>query len=276
MSEDFPTAALGRRVIEADHAILEPEPELTSWPSSDHTPDSATVAALEFQVACLLDDRYATVNWPGRGAIVVNEPGGLAKKLEALRRIAKLRFRSRGDIDDVLNSTMDEYGLWKWANPYGFWTAFKRDMIDAKKTAYEAKRVPLEQASRTFSDGVRKQRDSYTWAPTVGTRRVENEIARKWSIERSGALYTCEPPVSHKWELAQASAHPLDRLVCELVRRLAADEDYMDELASTDREAAKSTRLAAEMRSLTGCSLAVAYRQLASFKKRHSYERRKS
>jgi hypothetical protein len=239
-------------------------------------PPAATLAAIEFQIASLLNDRLSTVNWPGCEPLVVNEPGGLAKKLATLRRIAKAHFSSRRDLDDVLNRTIDEYRLWKWANPFGFWRAFKRDMIDAKKTAYESKRSPLEQASQTFSDGIRKLRDSYKWAPAGGTRKLENEIARKWSIERSGEIYTCEPAVSHKWEIAQVSPHPLDRLVCEVVRRVAADEGYMDELASTDREVAKLTRFVAEIRSLTGCSQAEAYRLLGDFKRRYSSRRKKS
>jgi hypothetical protein len=239
-------------------------------------PHAATLAAIEFQIASLLNDHLSTVNWPGREPIVVNEPGGLAKKLETLSRIAKAHFLSRGDVDDVLNQTIDEYGLWKWANPSGFWTAFKRDMIDAAKAASEAKRIPLEQGGRTFSDGIRNRRDSYEWTRAGGTRKLENEIARKWSIERSGEIYTCEPSVSHKWEIAQVSVHPLDRLICEVVRQVAADEGYMDELASTNREAAKLTRFVAEIRSLTGCSQAEAYRLLGDFKRRYSSRRKKS
>src|ERR1700676_303788 len=186
-------------------------------------PPAATLAAIEFQIASLLNDHLSTVNWPGREPIVVNEPGGLTKKLETLRRIAKAHFLSRGDVDDVLNQTIDEYGLWKWANPSGFWTAFKRDMIDAAKAASEAKRLFLEEAGRTFSDGIRNRRDSFQWARTRGTRKLENEIARKWSIERQGELHTSEPPVSHKWEIAQVSVHPEDRLICQVVRRVATD-----------------------------------------------------
>ena len=239
-------------------------------------PPAATLAAIEFQIACLLNDRLSTVNWPGREPLVVNEPGGLTKKLETLRRIAKAHFLSRGDVDDVLNQTIDDYGLWKWANPFGFWTAFKRDMIDAAKAASEAKRFPLEQAGRTFSDGIRNQRDSYEWTGAGGTRGLENEIARKWSIERAGEIYTCEPSVSDKWDLAQVSAHPLDRLICEAVRRIAQDEGYMDELASTNREAAKLTRFVGEIRSLAGCSQAEAYRLLGDFKRRYSSRRKTS
>ena len=237
-------------------------------------PPAATLAAIEFQIASLLNDRLSTVNWPGGEPLVVNEPGGLTKKLETLRRIAKAHFLSRGDLDDVLNQTIDEYRLWKWANPSGFWTAFKRDMIDAAKSAFEAKRFPLEQAGRTFSDGIRNRRASYEWARAGGTHKLENQIARKWSIERSGEIYAFEPSVTDKWEIAQASDHQLDRLVCEAVRRIAADEGYMEELASTTRQAAKLTRIVSEIRSLANCSQAEAYRMLGSFKTRQWHKKK--
>jgi hypothetical protein len=239
-------------------------------------PPAATLAAIEFQVACLLNDRLSTVNWPGRGPLVVNEPGGLAQKLGTLRRIAKAHFSSRGDLDDVLNQTIDEYGLWKWANPAGFWTAFKRDMIDAKKSAFEAKRIPLEQADLTSSDGLRSRRDSYEWKMAEGTRKLENEIARKWSIEHAGELYTCKQSVLDKWKIAQASDNEIDRLICGAVHRVAANKAYMDELARADREVAKLTRLVAEVRSLAGCSQAEAYRLISDFKRRYSSRHKKS
>src|ERR1700730_16220130 len=98
-------------------------------------------------------------------------------------------------------------------------------------SAFEANRFPLEQAGRTFSDGIRNRRASYEWTRAGGTRKLDNEIAREGSIDRSGEIYACEPSVSDKWEMAQASDHQVDRLVCEAVRRVAADEGYMKKLA---------------------------------------------
>jgi hypothetical protein len=134
-------------------------------------PPAATLAAIEFQIASLTNDRLSTVSWPGREPLVVNEPGDLTKKLETLRRIAKTHFPSRGDVDDVLNRTIDEYGLWKWANPSGFWTAFRRDMIDAAKAACEAKRFPLLRRA-TYKSGLifRSKRRLHHWSITARGR----------------------------------------------------------------------------------------------------------
>jgi len=235
--------------------------------SGEQTPAPTTIAAVEFQLAWLLNDRQATLNWHGR-EVVVNEPGGLAKKYERVRRIARASFPSRGDVDDVLNRTIDDYELGGWSNPFGFWTAFKRDMLDTKKAASERKRAYLDHVERAASDGIRRAGNSYEWAISSDAARLQNQIAQKWLLQEAGEIHGSS--VAEKWQLAKASERPLDRLICEAVRRVMADDGYMHELATTTREAAKLARLVAEIRSLEGCSQAEAYRLLTNFKNCHS------
>ncbi len=260
------------QVRESNVAVEKAEPWETFADYDE--PPAATQAAIEFQIASLLNDRLSTVNWPGREPLVVNEPGGLTKKLETLRRIAKAHFLYRGDLDDVLNQTIDEYGLWKWANPSGFWTAFKRDMIDGKKAAFEAKRVPLEKATRNSSDGTRRECNSYAWTSSNEALVTDEQSTQKWLAEWRGQLHA--DPMFSKWERAKASGRRQDCLIVRAVCRVLADEAYIDELASTTREVPKLTRFVAEIRSLTGCSQAEAYRLLGDFKRRYSSRRKKS
>ena len=232
-------------------------------------PGPGTIAALEFQVACLLDDRLSFIHWPGREPLIVNRPGGLAMKLETLRRIAKANFPSRGDLEDVLNQTIVEYGLMKWANPFGFWTAFKHDMIDAKKAAYEAKRIYVEKVFRNSSDGTRRERNSYIWEPSKGALIADDQSAREWFADwrrqrQSDAIFS-------KLERAKASGRADDRLVLKAKDLLLANKAYMDELEGSPLQVAKLTELVAVIRSLTGCSQAEAYRLLGAFKMRYSF-----
>ena len=237
-------------------------------------PGPGTIAALEFQVACLLDDRLSLITWPGREPLIVNRPGDLAMKYETLRRIAKANFPSRGDLEDVLNRTIDEYGLMKFANPFGFWTAFKRDMIDAKKAASEAKRVYLENAIRNSSDGTRRERNSHIWTPSQEALITDEQSARKWFAEwprqrHSDAIFS-------KLERVKASGRADDRLVVKAIGQLLANKAYMEELGRSTRQVAKLTGLVAEIRSLAGCSQAEAYRLLGDFKRRYSSRHMKS
>jgi len=245
----------------------EPLPDTNCYWDGDEPPP-ATIAALEFQVSCLVNDSLSTVNWRWREPIVVNKPGELSRKYEVLRRIAKSHFPRRGDVEDVLDDTIDEYKLWSWSNPVGFWTAFRRNMIDALKAAYNAKRVYLETGQRASSDGVRRKSNSHEWAESEETRVIDNQNSQNWLVQQLDELHA-QPSVSYKWDLAQASNHQLDRLVCEAVRRISADDGYMEELASTKCESAKLTRFVTEIRSLADCSDAQAYRLLGNFKKRH-------
>lgn len=270
MNEQHLDATLEKPIVEVGKPLFDgPEPKTTSWPSSEHPPEPATIAALEFEVASLLDDGRSSITWNGREC-VVNTPGDFSRKYDALRRIANAHFPSRGDILDVLDRTIDEYGLWKWANPLGFWQAFKHDMLDAAKTAFEAKRICLEKAGRTRSDRIRPKRNSFEWTGSGEALAIDGQTAQGWLLERSGELHASESSILNKWEIAQASDYELDRLVCEALRRVAADSDYMEELADSKRETAKLTRLVAEVRSVARCSQAEAYRLLGNFKKRHS------
>jgi hypothetical protein len=232
-----------------------------------NAPPPGTIAAFEFQVAWLLNDSHAILNWHGH-EVVVNELGGLGKKYENLCRLAKAQFRGRGDVNDVLNSTIDDYELGGWANPFGFWTAFKRDMIDARKVAFEAKRVPLEKATRDSSDGVHRERNSYAWSFSPEVLAIDEQTAQKWLAEWRGQLHA--DPVFSKWERAKTSGARQDCLLVEAIRRVLADEAYMEELARTGGKVAKLTRLVAEVRFLAGCSQAEAYRLLTDFKTRYS------
>lgn len=239
----------------------------TGHPSQEGTPVNepppAVVAALEFQVAALVNDQRASWNWHGR-EIVVNEPGGLKRKLNALLRIAKSKFPRHRDAEDVLSETIHEYGLWKWANPFGFWTAFKRNIIDASKAAFESKRVHVEPAEGAGSN---RQTNHKAESPEV---LKNHEAVQNWLVEQSGELHAAGPSVAEKWDLAQASDHQLDRLITGAAQRLRADDGYMEELSQTERQVAKLTRLVAEIRSRTGCSQAAAYRLLAEFSERYS------
>lgn len=239
----------------------------TDHPSQEGTPINepppAVIAALEFQVAALVNDQRATWNWHGR-EIVVNEPGSFKRKLNALRRIAESKFPRRGDAEDVLSETIHEYGLWKWANPFGFWTAFKRNIIDASKAAFESKRVHVEPA-----EGAGSNRQINDRAESPDALKA-HEAAQKWLVEQSGELHAAGPSVAEKWDLAQASDHQLDRLITDAAQRLMADDGYLEELSQTERQVAKLKRLVTEIRSRTGCSQAEAYRLLAEFSERYS------
>jgi hypothetical protein len=230
----------------------------------------ATIAALDFQVACLVDDGYSTIDWPNREPDVVNKPGDFARKYEALRRIARAYFPRRGDVEDVLDHTIDEYRLWSWGSPFGFWTAFKRNMIDAKKAACNSKSIYLEHPQRSSSDGIRTRRNSHEWTETPQVNAIDRQTAQNWLRKQSAELHASEPPVSEKWGIVEASDDKLDRLFCEAGRRIMADDEYMEELASSKRQAPTSTRLIAEIRSLAKCSQAEAYRLLHAFRERHS------
>ncbi len=158
------------------------------FPETYYDPPPATIAALEFQVACLVDDRHSTVTWPGRKPIVVNEPGGLAKKQRALIRIATSLFPQRGDCEDVLSETTLSYGLVRWTNPVGFWTAFKHDMFDAKKTAFEATRVAVERAQ---SSGT--HRNGFEWTPSSESLAMDGRSGQGWLAKRAGEVHALEP-----------------------------------------------------------------------------------
>jgi hypothetical protein len=239
-------------------------------------PHPATVAALEFQVAWLLNDRHSSIYWPGHGNLVVNTPGELKKKYETLCRFAEAHFPSRGDTLDVLNQTIDDYGLGGYANPFGFWKAFKRDMIDAAKQGFEARCVPLEEGSRTSSDGIRSRNHSHEWTPSEGSHSHEQKRAKDWLTEKCSEISTTETPAVQKWKNVKASDNQLDRLIAEVFRRVVSDEVVMDELASAKRQVASVSPVVREICYLKGCSPAEAYRILEKFRKRHSPRRKKS
>jgi hypothetical protein len=243
------------------------EPERASQHFSEDPPP-ATVAALEFKVAWLLNDRHSSIDWPGHGNLVVNAPGELKKKYETLCRIAKAHFPSRGDTIDVLNKTIDDYGLGGWANPYGFWTAFKRDMMDAAKKGVEAKCVPLEEGSRTSSDGIRSRNNCHEWKPSEGARDHEKRQVEQWFARTYSEINTIKIPATERWKKVLASGHSLDRLVAEAHTRVLADKDAMEEITSSEREIASLTPVVREIRVLANCSKAQAYRILEKFRKR--------
>jgi hypothetical protein len=248
------------------------EPEV---PQSED-PHPATVAALEFQVAWLLNDSHSSVAWPGHGNLVVNTPGGLKKKYETLCRIAEAHFPSRGDTIDVLDQTIDEYGLGGWANPFGFWTAFKHDMMDAAKKADEAKCVPFETGSRTSSDRIRSRNNCHEWKPSEGSHNHEEKQARQWLNEKYSEISTTETPAVQKWKNVIASDNPLDRLIAEAYRRVLADEGVMDNAAGTKRQMAGVAPVVLQICLLSRCSQAQAYRFLEKFRKQWAGGRRKS
>jgi hypothetical protein len=231
-------------------------------------PYPASVAALEFQVAWLLNDSHSSMNWPGHGNMMINTPGELKKKYDNLCRIAKAHFPSRGDTLDVLNETVCDYGLGAYANPFGFWTAFKRDMRDAAKKAVEVKCVPFEKSSQTASDGIRSRKCSHAWQPSEGAHHHEKKQARQWLTQKYSEISATKTPAAQKWKNVIASDNPLDRLLVEAYNRVLTDKDVMEELASSEREVASLAPIVREIRLLTRCSQAKAYRILEKFRKR--------
>jgi hypothetical protein len=237
--------------------------------SSIHEPPPAVVAALEYQVAALVHDQRSTLNWRGR-EIVVNTPGGFKRKQARLHQIAASQFRGRGDVEDVLSDTIVEYGLWQYANPFGFWTAFRRNIFDVAKSGLESMSVPLEQPSIA-----NRSRLSGMWAPSPESRLIESDATKSWIVDEASRLHSLEPAVSEKWLAIRNSDDPLDELIRAAGDRLMADDRYLEELSHTDSETANMTRLVAEIRAIEGCSKAEAYRLLARFRQGHSAASRK-
>jgi hypothetical protein len=237
--------------------------------SSIHEPPPAVVAALEYQVAALVHDQRSTLNWRGR-EIVVNTPGGFKRKQARLHQIAASRFRGRGDVEDVLSDTIVEYGLWQYANPFGFWTAFRRNIFDVAKSGFESTSVPLEQPSIG-----RPSRLPHRWIASPESRLIEHDATKSWIVDEASRLHSLEPTVGEKWLAIRNSDDPLDELIRAAGERLMADDEYMEELSHSDSETAHKTRLVSEIRAIEGCSKAEAYRLLARFRHRHSLASRK-
>jgi len=224
------------------------------------------IAALEYQVASLLDDKDSTLHWRGKVPIAINKRGDWARKLSALQRIAKYIFPKRGDVDEVLDHTIADYGLWTWSNPLGFWKAFKRDMFDAKKGAYEAKREPLELSDAVPSDGTRIKQNSYEWTASGATQTLDTQIARQWHLEAQRDRWPSIPFKS--LEAAKASGHAGDITVVRILDRLLKDKDYLEVLSL--KKVANLARVVKELQRERNCSIAEAYRLLKAFKKRSS------